>query len=229
MSRRTSGAPLRAHAIHLTVPRTARVVLIGEPTPEVRQVWIACHGYGQLATEFAHGLAALAADDRLVVVPEALSRFYLKDEGGVHGPEHPVGATWMTREERLHEIDDYCAYLDVVYDHVFSQLDRGAVDVRTLGFSQGSATVARWAARTSRSLDQIVLWGAGLPAELAPRRGLFGKAALTLVYGERDVYAAEHIGTRLVPELERAGVQHGLERFQGGHRLDDATLLRLAG
>ena len=35
--------------LHLTVPRTARYWTLGEPGPGLRQVWIACHGYGQLA------------------------------------------------------------------------------------------------------------------------------------------------------------------------------------
>src|SRR3712207_7068610 len=43
---------------HLTVPRTARFWTLGPAAPNadgvaaVRDVWIACHGYGQLAGEF---------------------------------------------------------------------------------------------------------------------------------------------------------------------------------
>lgn len=223
--RRTQHAP--SHTIHLPVRRTARVVLIGEPGPAVRQLWMACHGYAQLAPDFAGDLAALAAPDRLVVVPEALNRFYRNDRGGVHGPEHPVGATWMTREERLLEIDDYCAYLDTVYDQVHPRREDAGLTTCVLGFSQGAQTVARWAARTTRRVDHVVLWGAGLPKDIPPAAGLFGAASLTFVAGERDTYAAEEIGRQLAA-FDEAQADVAFERFPGGHRLDDDALLRLA-
>jgi predicted esterase len=210
---------------YLPVRRTARVVLVGEPSPAVRQLWLACHGYSQLAPGFARDIAALAAPERLVVLPEALNRYYLDDHGGVHGPDHPVGATWMTREERLHEIDDYCAYLDAVYEHVVQQLP-DHVRVHALGFSQGAQTIARWAARTRHHIDHVILWGAGLPQEIAPGPRMFGDASLTFVAGERDGFALSGI-ERLAGELTAAGVAFRLERFAGGHRLDNEVLRRL--
>ncbi len=225
MRRRTPEAP--SHTVHLSVRRTARVVLLGDPTPAVRRLWIACHGYAQLAPGFARSLGALAAPDRLIVVPEALNRFYRDDRGGVHGPDHPVGATWMTREERLLEIDDYCAYLDAVHDHVRPQLDAPAVTTCALGFSQGAQTVARWAARTTRRIDHVVLWGAGLPKEISPAAGIFGAASVTFVAGERDTHAAGEIEGQLTA-LDAAHAVYAFERFSGGHRLDDDVLLRLA-
>lgn len=212
---------------YLRVQRTARVVLLGVPGPGVRELWICCHGYSQLAPDFARDLSALAAPDRLVVVPEALNRYYRDDRGGVHGPDHPVGATWMTREERQHEIDDYCAYLDDVYQHFAPRLaDLEAVSA--LGFSQGSQTVARWVARTAHRVDHVILWGAGLPQEIVPAPGMLGGARLTLVAGESDSFAAGGID-ELAGELAAAGVACRVERFGGGHRLDDRTLLRIAG
>src|SRR5690606_1787481 len=62
---------------HLTVPRSARYVVLGEPGPHVRTLWVALHGYGQLAARFARRCAPLASEHALVAVPEALSRFYL--------------------------------------------------------------------------------------------------------------------------------------------------------
>ena len=37
-------------------------------------------------------------------MPEGLSRFYLDDPRKRHGPDAPIGASWMTREDREHEI-----------------------------------------------------------------------------------------------------------------------------
>ncbi|MDE3054320.1 MAG: phospholipase, partial [Gemmatimonadota bacterium] len=83
---------------HLRVRRTARFHSLGEFGPGVREIWIACHGYGQLAGRFLRHFRAAAHPERLIVAPEALSRFYL-DNALPHGPDARVGATWMTRED----------------------------------------------------------------------------------------------------------------------------------
>jgi hypothetical protein len=66
----------------------------------VHDVWIVCHGYGQLAADFLAAFQVIAAADRLLVAPEALNRFYPGVTTGPHGPDSPVAATWMTREDR---------------------------------------------------------------------------------------------------------------------------------
>jgi hypothetical protein len=80
-----SGAPdgsgRERRTVRLQVRRTARVVMLGTPSAATRQVWLACHGYGQLAASFADSLNALRSPERVVVVPEALNRYYLDDHG----------------------------------------------------------------------------------------------------------------------------------------------------
>src|SRR2546425_9676771 len=92
-------------------------------TPLFRSV---CHGSGQLAARSLRHFEPLADGTRLVVAPEALSRFYLEDTT-VPAKERKVGATWMTRENRLSEIDDYVRYLDALHAEVFARVARGAV------------------------------------------------------------------------------------------------------
>ncbi|HJS73420.1 MAG TPA: phospholipase, partial [Vicinamibacteria bacterium] len=84
---------------HLAVPRTARYLTLGPGEGPIEEVWFLLHGYGQLASELLHYARALAGDRRLLVAPEGLSRFY-------HEDHEKVGASWMTREDRLAEIDD---------------------------------------------------------------------------------------------------------------------------
>ena len=88
-------------------------------------MWVVCHGYRQLARRFIREFQGIAGAERRIVAPEGLSRFYLDEEGGPHGPEARVGATWMTREDRIAEIDDYVAYLDALAERESEQTDVG--------------------------------------------------------------------------------------------------------
>ena len=205
----------------ITVPRSARYYVRGHAEPP-RQLWLACHGYGQLAADFIADFAVLPPDVR-VVAPEALNRYYLEEGNGPHTPDSPVGATWMTHVDRLVEIDDYIRYLDLVYDEVTASA--GDAPVTALGFSQGVATVTRWAARTRQRVDRIVLWAAGLPPELAPGPELFDGTAIVIAGGSRDRWFDPD---RAGAGLRGAHLDPRILRFDGGHRLDDDTLRELA-
>src|SRR5437762_7802629 len=145
----------------LSTSRTARYFTLGHPT-DATELWFVCHGYGQLASRFLERFRALESPRRCIVAPEGLSRFYLTESA----TERRVGASWMTREDRLHEIDDYVRYLDALYSHVAP----GAARVTALGFSQGTATVCRWAALGSVRIDRLVLWGGEVPPDLDLKR-----------------------------------------------------------
>ena len=214
---------------HIPVTRTARIELLGNPGPQVRDVWFACHGYGQLAADFVGQLGAVAAEERLVVAPEALSRFYL---GSLErdASDRRVGATWMTREDRDAEIADYVAYLDTVYRAIMAELPASGVRVHVLGFSQGVATVMRWVALGTAHVDALTLWAGGLAhdVDLDEHAQRFARIAVTLVAGEHDRLVTDDALAAARDRLRAAGVAHEVVRFTGGHRLDDAVLRRLA-
>ena len=116
----------------LSVSRSARCFSRGGEA--AAEAWVVLHGYGQLASRFLRGFESIATPTRLVVAPEGLSRFYLDAGAG------RVGASWMTKEDRAHEIEDYLAYLAQVRAALIPP-----VPLTILGFSQGVATAARWA------------------------------------------------------------------------------------
>jgi predicted esterase len=214
---------------HLSVRKTARYYLDGALDGAVRDVWIACHGYGQLAAEFLRDLEPLRRAGRVVVAPEALSRFYF--EGGFHGPDSKVGATWMTREDRLAEIEDYVAYLDALHGAVFARVDRKAVPLTVLGFSQGTATVSRWVAQGKVRPDRLILWGGLLPPDLdldAARQAL-KRIEVVLVVGRRDRFVDAEKLSAQVAALERLGIKARTVRHPGGHRIKAEVLAELAG
>jgi predicted esterase len=213
---------------HLTVPRTARYYTLGEPGPATREIWIVCHGYGQLARDFVANFTPVSAPGRTIVGPEALSRYYLDDtRGGSHATSQ-VGATWMTREDRDSEIADQISYLDSLHAAVAAQAAPGAA-LTVLGFSQGVATVCRWLDRGRTRADRLICWGGAIPDDVrlgqdSPIR----HPALWLVAGLRDIYATAERVAHHESVLRAAGVPFTRLTFDGGHRLDDGTMRRLA-
>ncbi len=207
----------------VVVPRSARYLTNGNLEADLEQVWFLCHGYGQLATEFLDSARALESEKRLLVAPEALSRFY-------DGDHKRIGASWMTREDRLAEMDDYVRYLDLVHDGIFRLVARSRVTLTVLGFSQGAATASRWAVRGKAPIDRLVLWGSPLPPDLSDETSLapLRSLCLVLVGGSRDQFLTATEWTEQRSRLETHGVGFRELKFEGGHRLDDATLRAIA-
>jgi predicted esterase len=201
--------------------------VLGTLDAETREVWLACHGYGQLAERFARGLAPLLGPGRAVVAPEGLHRFYL-DPHDRPAAERRVGATWMTREDRETDIADTNAYLDAVAAAIHVPSPRARI--ATLGFSQGCATVARWAAASGIPLARIVLWGSGLPHDLDWERAVprFRTIPLTFVIGEQDGYLTPERIAEQEQALRARDVEYEVLRYPGGHHLDAPTLRAIA-
>jgi predicted esterase len=212
----------------LRVEKTARYYLLGEPGPLIREVWICCHGYGQLAGRFLRHFEALADGSRLLVAPEALHRFYL-DPPDRPAADRRVGATWRTREDRAADIDDYVRYLDAVWQHLRPEMPEG-VKLVALGFSQGTATVARWAAAGQEPISTLVLWGSGLPPDLdwSRARARFQQMRVLLVGGKTDPQMPLERWSEQQEFLTSQQIRSEIVLFSGGHRIDSATLQRLA-
>ncbi len=159
---------------------------------------------------------------RCIVAPEGLSRFYLDAE------HTRVGATWMTREDRLHEIDDHVAYLDALCDELRRSAIPGA-RIGALGFSQGVATLMRWAVLGRTVLDEVVAWGGNLPPDLDPSRvrARLSNATVHLVHGEADALVGPEVVERDAATLRACGLGVELVLHAGGHALDRTTLARV--
>ena len=211
---------------HIRVAKRARYYTIG-PASGVADVWFACHGYGQLAGRFITNFEAIAAPDRLIVAPEALHRFYI-DPPPKPANERRIGATWMTREDRDHDIADYIDYLDLLVSEVLSHSPHARL--RVLGFSQGSATALRWAVRASRVPDHLILWAGEVPNDVDWNMGarkLTG-TRIDAVRGDQDQSVSHMALQRNLDTLTEVGLQYQLHSFGGAHKLDADLLRRLA-
>jgi len=212
----------------LTVSRSTRYYTAGRPG---REVWFVLHGYGQVAERFLTTCGPLDDGTRLIVAPEALSRFY------VDRAHRIVGASWMTREDRGAEISDYVRYLDAVYREVLAAMAAlpggGGGAVHVLGFSQGAAAAARWLALGAARAERLILWGGEVPPDLdlddATLVGRLSGLRVTFVAGRQDDYITEKILERDAVRLRRAGVPFGVVRFEGGHEIDATVLREVAG
>ncbi len=204
----------------LVTPRHARVALLGD-AQRATEVWLVLHGYGMTAQGILHWFRAALRPDRLLVAPEGLSRFY-RDAKGLR----TVGASWMTREDREHEIADQHDYLDRVAATWLA--DRSRVEVH--GFSQGVATGCRWVA-AGHPVDRLVGWGSPTPPDIEPAayRGRIGPGPLHLVIGERDRFFDPAVVAADAARLGAAGIPVELHRFEGGHGIDAAMLAHFAG
>ena len=212
--------------------RSARVAMLGPETGTVKELWYALHGYSELAPAFLERLRAIDDGTRLIVAPEALSRFYEgRIEDRVGKADAPVGASWMTREARESEIADYLAYLDGVHAMVKQRLAGMVPGVTVLGFSQGGSTGARWVASGSVPAARHILWGSSMPPDIdLATTGTPVRAPETVVViGARDIYATPKVVARENSRLDAAGFPYRFVSFDGGHRLDDDVLRAIAG
>jgi predicted esterase len=214
------------------VPRTARYYTLGgEPGSPPHTWWFVLHGYAQLAADFIRYFADLAAGHSVVVAPEAMNRFYTVSPDAAPARERPVGATWMTREDRESEVADYVEYLDTVFDEVTGGTPSPGAHVNVVGFSQGAATAARWVAHGRVPATHLILWGGLVPPDADLSRGPHSLRGvpLTIVLGSRDHYVSDAALADEVSRLARAGIRASVIRFDGGHAVSRSVFPQLTG
>lgn len=197
---------------HFTVAKTARYFSSGEISKKADTVWFVCHGYAQLASEFIKEFEPLVAPTVLIVAPEALSRFYTKGFLGT------VGATWMTKEDRLSEIKDYVNYLDALFLKIKSEVNPSA-QLYILGFSQGCSTICRWIAEKSPDYAALFLCSGSIPDDLdfSKFKKAVEKNPVHYLLGDADPF----IGVKDIAAFEERINLHQLplqvHRFKGAH------------
>jgi len=201
------------HEHHFISQKTVRFYTNTQDYSETEFVWIALHGYGQLAKYFARNFLTLNAQKHLVVVPEAQSRFYLE---GVYGR---VGATWMTKEDRETDILDYVKYLDNLKTTISANL-KMPVKWVVLGFSQGAATACRWVDLGNAAADHLVLWSSVFPNDLKTKGSLNSHKPKTwLLMGDKDEYMNDERWKENAEIMQKLAIEASEIRFEGGHKI----------
>lgn len=168
----------------LQVHRTARYYTLGELNLNTKHVWLVLHGFGMTAKGFLKMFEPLANEDIFFVAPEALNRYYVSGHSG------KVAATWMTKEDRLNEINDYIQYLNRLYQSL--QLENfPQINITALGFSQGATTVSRWVNTGTCKIDNCIVYAGEVAPELLPlaeKSGLLHSANFFICGTEDEIF-----------------------------------------
>ncbi|MEM7040067.1 MAG: phospholipase [Bacteroidota bacterium] len=206
---------------HIEVRRTARYFTAGTPGPHIREIWFVQHGYGMLAQRFLRHFEWLAGPKTLVVAPEALSRFYAD---GVAGH---VGACWMTKEDRLAEIDDYLGFLNAVHAEILAQTGPN-VRIHLLGFSQGTATTWRWLRKGKVKAESVITWTGSFPKELSLEWiASHPDLALHIVFASRDKFIALDMALARARQVKKQVPHLQIHTFDGEHRMHEETFRKI--
>lgn len=201
----------------LIVEKTTRYYTHGNAT-KASHLIIALHGYGQLPAYFIRKFQSLDPDTYFVVAPEGLHRFYLSGSSG------RVGASWMTKEARLDDIEDNINYLNQLAASLF---EKNQFTSKTLlGFSQGGATATRWHEKGNFKADNFVLWASVFPPDLAlPKdQNTFNYSTNIFIVGDEDEYYKKADIEAMSAHLAFAHLNFETIIFTGTHTINPLGL-----
>lgn len=184
--------------------RTARYYCLGEPGPTIRHVWFCLHGEGQPVAEFAAQLRNLDTPERLLILPEALSRYSLPP-----GPDGALrtGAAWFAPPDLLPDLADLTTYLDALAETILAACPPHT-PVTVLGYGHGAAAACRWLASNRVAYDRLILYAAVFPPEIDRRATLVAlpDRPVSVVATTVDTYTPEALGEGLVQDLLDVGL-----------------------
>ena len=163
------------------------------------------HGYGEDAAIHLDALKRIpGAAKWLLVSVQALHRFYTRDQR--------VVASWMTRQDREHEIADNVDYVSRVLHQVQSE-HRTRAPLVFAGFSQGGAMAYRAAAR--HRADALIVLASDVPPDVTGEPALL--PPVLIGRGIRDEWYTHDKIAADVTALRRGGTVVETCVFDGGH------------
>ena len=213
----------------ITFQFKARYFTSASATPATKHIWFVLHGYGQLAAYFIRKFDVIQNAETIVIAPEGLSRFYLQDVTTRNQTgDTKVGATWMTKENRLTDIENYLNYLTEVYATEVPSNYTGKITL--LGFSQGAATVSRWAADNRIRFDRLILWAGIFPTDMDFDKvgDLLRHKEVLEVYGTNDPFLTDIRLKEMTQLNARLGLNPIIISFEGQHEINGELLKKIS-
>ena len=183
-------------------------------TSKTKNVWLIFHGIGYLSRYFVKYFDQLDPEENYLIVPQAPSKYYLKNEYKY------VGASWLTKENTGTEINNVLNYIDAVLKA--ENLPKN-LNLILFGFSQGVSVATRWLAHKRPGCSLVVLYAGGIPNELTKEDFEFinyDTTKIKLVYGDSDEFLTPE---RLQNEHQKIETlfqgKTEIITFEGGHEV----------
>jgi len=212
---------MQAH--RLKVQRTAHYYTIGTPGKHIKRFWLVCHGYGQAAGKFIYKFEEMDDGETFILAAEGLSRFYF---GGFTGE---VGASWMTKENRSDEIDDYLNLLQTLYDQYVSQF-ADSVQITFMGFSQGGTTITRFGLLNKPLFHHLILWGTNFAHDInfKDEQEFLADKKIILAIGKEDEFLTPERVEKVKDFAEKHHIKYETVWFEGKHEVPRKVLHQIA-
>lgn len=201
---------------HIVVNKTATYHVLGD-LKTAKTIWFVLHGYGMLAEFFIKKFEPVVNDNTCIIAPEGLSKFYTQ---GFYGR---VGATWMTKQDREVEINDYINYLNQLHQFICAENTNSNLKINLLGFSQGGATVSRWAANGKAKFNNLILWASVFPEDMNFEQ--VNTQNTFLLYGNDDEFATQEKVTQQKELLDNKA-HFTIIEFNGKHDIPKSVLIQ---
>lgn len=205
---------------HIITTKTSRYYTLGKPGESLTNIWFVFHGYGQLSKEFLELFKGIANDKILLVAPEAMNKFYLKGFTG------KIGATWMTKEDRENEINDYVTMIDKIYQKILESLELSRIKITVFGFSQGGHTAVRWLSKKQPSVNNLILWGSGIPRDVNYKSmfNYWNGINIKILFGNNDQFISKEKLDDELTYINTQKINYELVKYSGIHKVDPVNL-----
>lgn len=202
----------------LEVAQKQRVDVLGTLNESTTDIWIGLHGYGQLVEYFQRHFRSMVTPVRAFVFPQGAHKFYLQ------GTEGRVGASWMTKEDRLTDIENQCLYLNEVCRWVLSEAPNARVHM--VGFSQGVATGMRFLGHTTVPFQSLLAWAGSWPPDLEEKsQEALRTMNMSAWFGTNDPYVDEEKKQeRCALYAEEFNLHPEVNTYEGAHSFDSNIL-----
>ena len=209
----------------VSVPLQLPYSTYGTLSEKTTDIWVVCHGYGQLAKHFIKRFDVISPETHFVIAPQGPSIFYMNQYS-------KVGASWLTREYREEGVSNYLLYIDTIWAQYEEFIKGRDINIHALGFSQGVATICRWVVHKQLPIKKLVMWAARYPNEWTSEDIAFLKASteFLLVVGDQDEFVTEKVLDEEYKRFqEKLGISPKLIRFEGGHVVTREVLQSIGG
>lgn len=215
--------PANIKTNHIEVIKTARYASFGNLSEKTKYFWIALHGSNMLCEQVIYKFSDFDPETHFVIAPEALSRFY--KDGGYGGD---VVAAWMTKRDRLHEIQDIANYLSKLFT---SYDDLLPMDCKKciMAFSQGGTMAFRWLHNQIVQFDHLIAYSCWIPEDidLTKSQTPMNEKNLLFTYGVKDAFLTEETMAKVEAVIRKNKLSIELMPYEGIHRIDRNQLKQI--